>query len=62
MLEKSEIEQLIGLRQNLHQHPELSDFETNTAFKISKFLTKQQPDQLINTLNRNAIAAVYASS
>lgn len=39
---------IIGLRQYLHQHPELSNQELETAAYISNYVQKLQPDATIN--------------
>ncbi|MBS2212205.1 amidohydrolase [Carboxylicivirga mesophila] len=40
---------IIGLRQYLHQHPELSNQEFETAAYISKFIQELQPDAIYNS-------------
>lgn len=59
MINKSEISQLTKLRQNIHQSPEISGHECNTAQTISQFIEPFKPDQFHNRLSGNALAAVY---
>ncbi len=61
MLSLAEIDQLIQLRQKLHQFPELSGQEVYTAKTIIEFLRQYQPDQIFDTLSSNAVIAVYDS-
>ena len=53
------INRLIQLRRELHQHPEVSNQEKNTADKITTFLKSTSPDELINDIGQYGIAAVY---
>ncbi|WP_027378043.1 amidohydrolase [Kaistella palustris] len=53
---------ILALRKNLHQNPELSDKEFETAKSISSFLKNYAPDQLIENLGTGTgIIAVYQS-
>ena len=47
------------MRQHLHQYPEISHGETETAAYIVDFLEQFDPDQLITGLGGHGIAAIY---
>ncbi|MFP4691541.1 MAG: amidohydrolase [Bacteroidales bacterium] len=51
----------IQLRKSLHRYPELSGQEKQTATRIKKFLSGQQPDEIIEDLGGQGLAAVYDS-
>ncbi len=55
------IEKLTAFRRELHQHPELSGKEFNTAKKVTRFLKSFQPDELLENLGGTGIAAIYKS-
>ncbi|PCI88611.1 MAG: peptidase M20 [Hyphomicrobiales bacterium] len=59
MINKSEISQLTKLRHKLHQSPEISGHERDTAKMISQFIEKFKPDQFHNRLSGTALAVVY---
>ncbi|MDA3892673.1 MAG: amidohydrolase [Salinivirgaceae bacterium] len=40
-------QKIIKLRRELHQHPELSNFEYNTSERIINFIKKYNPDEII---------------
>ncbi|MFD2245127.1 amidohydrolase [Pontibacter ruber] len=50
---------LIQLRHQLHQQPELSGLEQETAHKIVEHLQAFQPDQILTHLGGTGVAAVY---
>ena len=51
---------ILTLRRHLHQNPELSGFEVETAKTIAAFLKNYSPDQLLENLgNGTGIIAVY---
>lgn len=54
-----DIDQLIKLRHSLHQHPEVSNQEEETAQRITQFLKSTNPDELIRDIGGFGIAAVY---
>lgn len=56
---KLNLEELINLRRLIHQYPEVSGDEAQTAEKIKSFLEKYSPDQLIDRVGGYGIAAVY---
>jgi metal-dependent amidase/aminoacylase/carboxypeptidase family protein len=47
------------LRKELHQHPELSGSEVNTASRIHSFVMKHHPTEIITGLGGNGMAVVY---
>ena len=53
------IHQLIALRQELHQHPEVSNHEEKTAQRITGFLRSTYPDHLVENIGGHGVAAVY---
>ena len=53
------MDQLIKLRQELHQYPEVSNREKETAQRISGFLRSTSPDYLIRNIGGHGVAAVY---
>jgi len=56
---KIQLEELIQLRHELHQHPDLSGDEANTADIVQNYLNKYSPDELITNIGGNSLAAVY---
>src|SRR6056297_2007903 len=50
---------LIELRRKLHKFPELSGKEYKTAGLLKRYLLEYQPDQIIENLGGNGIAAVF---
>lgn len=58
---QSEISQLIELRRNLHQYPELSGHEMKTASKVVDFLKATNPSLLLDKIGGTGVAAVYDS-
>ncbi|WP_166415855.1 amidohydrolase [Cochlodiniinecator piscidefendens] len=61
MLSNTEISELIDLRRVLHQYPEVSGKETNTADRIVDALNSSGPDQIITGLGGAGVAAVFES-
>lgn len=53
------MKELIQLRQELHQHPEVSGNESRTAQRILDFLLKYKPNQVITNLGGVGILAIY---
>lgn len=53
------MDQLIALRQELHQYPEVSNQEEETAQRISGFLRTTSPDDLVQNIGGHGLAAVY---
>lgn len=50
---------IFQLRKTLHQYPELSGKEFNTAKKIQAFIQEHYPGKLINTIGGPSFAVVY---
>ena len=53
---------LIQLRKELHQHPELSGLEVNTAQRIQSFIQEYHPTKIVQNLGGQGFAAVYEFS
>lgn len=53
------MEELINLRKELHQNPELSGFEKETAVRIQLFLSQYTPTKLYTNIGGNGIIAIY---
>jgi len=51
--------EIINLRKELHQHPELSGFEFETAKRIQNFIEKHHPTEILENLGGTGIAAIY---
>lgn len=52
---------LIALRKDLHQHPELSGAEYETAHRIKAFIANHgKPTEIITGLGGSGLAVVYA--
>lgn len=56
-----QIESLVKLRKELHKHPELSGKEFETAKRITSFLEKYPPDEIITEVGTTGILAFYRS-
>ena len=50
------------LRKELHQYPEVSGSESNTANRIKKFIDHHHPTSIIEQLGGNGLAAIYEFS
>lgn len=50
---------LTQLRRELHKYPELSGEEVQTSIRISRFVSDQKPDRIINGLGGHGVAAVF---
>ncbi len=55
-------ELLISLRKELHKFPELSGNEEMTSRRITRFLEKLRPDEIINNIGGNGLAARFRGS
>ena len=55
----SELAELIAFRRALHQHPELSGEESQTAATIHDALTKLAPTDIITGLGGHGVAAIF---
>jgi len=54
-----ELDKIIKLRHYLHQNPELSGNEKNTAEKIIHFINQYEPDQLVSASTGNGFAFIF---
>jgi amidohydrolase len=61
-ISNDDLRQIIAFRHQLHQHPELSGKEIETAKKIKEFLGIFQPDKIYENLGGAGLAAVYKGS
>tara|TARA_R110002167_G_scaffold41655_31_gene127205 strand:+ start:1808 stop:2950 length:1143 start_codon:yes stop_codon:yes gene_type:complete len=61
MLQAADLAALTRLRQALHQAPELSGEEANTARSIAAWLNDFPPDEIITGLGGHGVAAIYNS-
>lgn len=50
---------LTQLRKQLHQHPEVSGKEVETAKRITSFLENYPPDKIITEIGKTGIVAIY---
>ena len=53
------MDELKRLRQELHRNPELSNNESDTALRLSHFLSRYLPDELIHGIGGEGLLAVY---
>lgn len=53
------LEKIIALRKDLHQHPELSGVEMETAGRIKLFIEKNCSAKIIDNLGGNGLAAIF---
>lgn len=58
-ISNDDLRQIIAFRQRLHQHPEISGKEVETAKTIKEFLVKFSPDKIYEGLGGEGLAAVY---
>lgn len=54
--------EIIKLRKELHQFPELSDSELNTAKRIKSFINTHHPTKIIEHIGGHGLAAIYEFS
>lgn len=59
MLNETELSELAMLRQALHQRPEISGEEVNTAKTIAAYLADLSPDQIMTQLGGHGVAAIF---
>ncbi len=55
----NEIEQLIGMRRVIHQNPELSGVEYETAAFLKGWLRELNPDEIVTDIGGCGIAAIF---
>ncbi|MGP1386548.1 MAG: amidohydrolase [Thainema sp.] len=53
------LDQLIQFRQQIHQHPELSGQEQQTAQRVLDFINAYHPDEVVPNLGGNGCAVIY---
>ena len=56
------ISEIVKLRKTLHQFPELSGAEVDTAKRIKSFINTHHPTKIIENIGGNGLAAVYEFS
>lgn len=61
MLTNRDIEELTAFRRALHQHPEISGEEVETARRITEALEALAPSQILTGLGGHGVAAVFDS-
>jgi len=54
------LEKIKALRKELHQHPELSGEEIETAQRVKKFLINYPPAKIIEGIGGHGLAAIYS--
>jgi len=54
------LEKIKAFRKELHQHPELSGEEIETAQRVKKFLAKYPPAKVIEGIGGHGLAAIYS--
>lgn len=59
MLSSGQIDQLIKLRKELHQHPEAAGEEKDTASRIQSELEKTDPDEILTGIGGHGLVAIY---
>ncbi|NEM98736.1 amidohydrolase [Pontibacter burrus] len=55
----TDLTDLVTLRHTLHQHPELSGSENETAERVVSFLQRYNPDKIYTNLGETGVAAVF---
>lgn len=58
-MKKETIQQLIELRHTLHQNPELSGIEFNTAKRITNFIKEYNPTEIQNSIGKTGIIVTF---
>ncbi len=58
-MNKSELKQLKDFRKNLHQYPELSGEEKETANRVLKYFQDLKPDEVITGLGGEGLAFIF---
>jgi len=58
-LSDSDTAELVAFRRHLHERPELSGEERETAHAVRAFLERTRPDRVIDNLGGHGLAAVY---
>lgn len=50
---------IIAFRKKLHQHPELSKHEAETARRVKKFIAQFKPDDVVDAIGGHGIAFIF---
>lgn len=59
MTKNLDLQDVIRLRQEIHQYPEVSGEEKETAKRIQKFLSQFDPDQMITDIGGDGVIATW---
>ncbi len=62
MTQQLDLDQLTALRQEIHQHPELSHHERQTAERIKHFLAQYNPTEIIENIGGSGLIALWTFS
>lgn len=54
------LDQAVIFRRELHQHPELSGKEVETAARVAAFLDNYRPDKILTGLGGTGVAAIFS--
>ena len=60
-LSNQDLVELVAFRRQLHEHPEISNEEENTARAVVSFLKDSGPDEVLTGLGGHGVAAIYDS-
>ena len=60
-LSNQDLVELVAFRRQLHEHPEISNEEENTARAVVSFLKDSGPDEILTGLGGHGVAAIYDS-
>ena len=55
------LDDLVKLRHNIHNHPDISGDEADTAQRVREYLEKTKPDTIIENIGGTGVAFVYDS-
>jgi amidohydrolase len=58
-MDQLKLNTLIAFRKSLHQNPEVSGKEVNTAKKVKEFFQSYNPDQILEKIGGQGIAFIY---
>ena len=53
-------QKLISFRKEVHQHPELSGEEKETARRVRQFISENNPDEVIEGIGGHGIAFIFS--
>jgi amidohydrolase len=60
-LTNQDLVEIVAFRRHLHEHPEISNEEENTARAVVAFLASTKPDEVLTGLGGHGVAMVYDS-